>query len=302
MKALITGAGGFCGAHLAEYLRREGAQVCSIGLRDGPEDVYGVKDITDVHGLAGVIIRARPDYVFHLAGISHTDDVSLFYRVNTSYGAALLQALRISGFGHIPVLLAGSSAEYGMVGPDDLPVTEDTPAHPVGHYGVSKLAQTMLGLTEASHGGKIVVARPFNIVGPGMPSHLVAQDFVNKLRHVAGKPDGATIDVGDLAPTRDFIDVGDVVEIYWRLIRAEDAYGQVVNVCSGYGISIGDLLEKIMRISGVRATPKADPKYFRPNNVPESYGSVEKLEKILGSIKITDIEDSLQRIVQAADM
>jgi len=302
MKALITGIGGFCGERLGEYLVKQGVQVCAISSKNIDGEVYKVKDIADVSSLASVISRSRPDYVFHLAGVSNADDISHYYRVNTIYGAALLQALKTEGREHVPVLLVGTSAEYGAVKNADLPIAEDTPAMPITHYGTSKLAQTLIGLNESRDGRNIVVARPFNIIGSGMPANLVVQSFVTRLKAISNGPNETVLEVGALDPIRDFIDVDDVIKTYWRLIREEAAYGQIVNICSGIGISIRDLLEKIINLSGVHAKAKPSSKYLKPFDISVSYGSVKKIENILGPMKRVDMDDSLKKILAASGL
>lgn len=302
MKALITGIGGFCGERLAEYLVRQGAQVCAISSKNISGEVYNVKDVTDVSSIASVIKRSRPDYVFHLAGVSNADDISHYYKINTLYAAALLQALKIEGREHAPVLLVGTSAEYGAVKGGGLPIAEKTKAMPMTHYGASKLAQTLVGLTESRNGRNIVVARPFNIIGAGMPANLVVQSFVDRLKIISNGSNEMDLEVGALDPVRDFIDVDDVIETYWALIREKKAYGQIVNVCSGIGISIGDLLKKIVNLSGVHAKVKLSSKYLKPFDIPVSYGSVKKMENILGSMKRVDMDDSLRKILTASGL
>src|SRR5207248_561315 len=104
-----------------------------------------------------------------------------YYLVNTVYAARLLHAMELAGCALVPTLLIGSAAEYGAVNEDDVPITETMPARPIDHYGISKLAQTLIGQAAARDGRSIVVARTFNAIGPGMPEHLSVQSFVKQI-------------------------------------------------------------------------------------------------------------------------
>jgi nucleoside-diphosphate-sugar epimerase len=295
MRALLTGAGGFCGKHLRSFLETQGVEVCSIGTGQAAGVHYQV-DATDVSSLIRAVDTVKPDYVFHMAGVARAEDPALYYQINTCYAAGLLQALEMTGQSHCPVLLAGSAAEYGEVPGDRLPITEDIPARPEGHYGISKLAQTMMGLWSAKRGRPRVMVRPFNIIGPGMPDHISVQSFVSQIRD-AGRGSGPPVlQVGYLNGSRDFIDVRDVVKIYWRLIRKAEAYGQVINVCSGKPVVIRDLLSRLIEISGVMVEVRFDSQRSKEVDVPLNYGSTEKLKRISGIAPSESLDSSLARI------
>ena len=166
----------------------------------------------------------------HLAGIAVTSDYPLCYQVNTQYAANLLRAMELAGMEGIPTLLIGTSAEYGQVSSGDLPITEELACHPYNHYGISKLAQTGMGLELARRGRPIVTARPFNIIGPGMSPNLVVQTFARQIVDIKYGRQAPVIKVGNLASTRDFIDVQQVVDIYWEMVQNPKTYGSVINV------------------------------------------------------------------------
>lgn len=302
MRALVTGAGGFCGSHLVSFLRESGVVVHTVGTRIIPSsDHHVVKDITDVAALSRVLTIAGPDAVFHLAGATSSPDPALFYRVNTQYSVALLSAMDLAGFRRRPVVLAGTAAEYGAIPPERLPVTEDYPPNPYGHYGISKLAQTFEALAWSKSGGCAVVARPSNIIGPGMKETLVIGSFARQIADILKGRRPAFIETGNLNSTRDFIDVMDVTKILWRLAQEPTAQGEIVNVCSGRAVPISELLATLIRLSGVSIEIRIDPSRFKPIDVPSHYGSIKKLEHLLsGNLELTNLEDSLQKILEHA--
>jgi GDP-4-dehydro-6-deoxy-D-mannose reductase len=298
VRALITGAGGFCGKHLQTYLRQQQVEICTLGRRT-TSDNHFCADMTDVGALAEILKSSDPDYVFHLQGVSHTPDISLFYRVNTACAAALLQALDLAGKSEIPVLLVGTSAEYGRVAADELPITEELQARPYNHYGISKLAQTRMGLACAGTGRPIVVVRPFNIIGEGMPEHLMMKSFARQIAEIAGGRRAPVLEVGNLSPSRDFIDVREAVKLYWLLLRAPAAYGEIVNVCSGREVRVGDVLNRLLEISGVDADIRTEASRLRPDEVLFHYGSVDKLERLTGVAIDSDLDATLRGILNA---
>lgn len=302
MRALVTGAGGFCGSHLVSFLRESGVVVHTAGTREIPNNNHHVvKDVTDIAALARVLTIADPDAVFHLAGVAGGADPALFYRVNTEYSVALLSAIDLAGFQDRPVLLAGTAAEYGVVPPEQLPVTEDYCAKPQRHYGISKLAQTFEALAWSKSGGCAVVARPSNIIGPGMRETLVVGSFARQIADILKGRRPAFIDTGNLNSTRDFIDVMDVARILWRLAQKPAAHGEIVNVCSGKAVPISELLASMIRLSGASIEIRLDPSRIKSIDVAAHYGSTKKLEHLLGgTLELTSLDDSLQRILEHA--
>ncbi len=299
MRALVTGAGGFCGQHLVRYLEAQGVETHTIG----PHLVKGMYHYAhplDLDNLTTVIGEIRPNYVFHLAGVSVAQDFASYYSINVVYAANLLQALARTAQIDCSVLLVGTSAEYGAVETYELPIAETAPARPYSHYGVSKLAQTQLGLLLSRSGYRLTVVRPFNIIGPGMPDHLVIQSFARQAAEIYKGNRPPILDVGNLDSARDFIAINDVVRIYWQLIRAPAAHGEVVNICSGKAVKIRELLAKFIATTGLTIDIQVDPERYKPIDIPVHYGDAAKLHCLLGNISYEDLETTLTQIWQEA--
>jgi GDP-4-dehydro-6-deoxy-D-mannose reductase len=88
-----------------------------------------------------------------------------------------------------------------------------------------------------------------------------------------------------------------VVKIYWHLIQTSLAYGEIINVCSGQGTVIKDLLEKLVELSTINVDIRTDSARFKPVDVPVHYGSVEKLQRLLGYTPQTNLESVLKSII-----
>jgi GDP-4-dehydro-6-deoxy-D-mannose reductase len=296
-KVLITGGGGFCGQHLVRYLESQGVDVYTMGVRAARDRHYPIDDITAAPEIAAVLQTLQPDYIFHLAGVASAANAAAFYQVNARYAAALLQALEISGLAHCPTLLVGTSAEYGAIQPEQVPIHEATAVSPYHHYGISKLAQTHMGMAAARTGKPVIMVRPFNIIGRGMPPHLSVQSFATQVVHIAQGQQVPVIEVGNLGSSRDFIDVENAMQIYWQLIQTPQAYGQVVNVCSGQGIVMAEILQQLIELAGVAVEVKVDPQRFKALDIPVHYGCAQKLASLINRTPQLDLRRTLQNIL-----
>jgi GDP-4-dehydro-6-deoxy-D-mannose reductase len=87
------------------------------------------------------------------------------------------------------------------------------------------------------------------------------------------------------------------VPIYWQLLQNPAAYGQVINVCSGQGIVMADLLQTLIDLSGVQVSVQVDPARFKALDIPVHYGCTQKLSKLLGNAPAFDLKATLQGIL-----
>jgi GDP-4-dehydro-6-deoxy-D-mannose reductase len=182
-----------------------------------------------------------------------------------------------------PRLLVVSSAEiYGPVHADQLPIREDAPLRPTNPYGVSKVAQDMLGLQYyLSHTLPIVRVRPFNHIGPGQSEGFVAVDFAIQIARIEHGLQAPVIRVGNLAAQRDFTDVRDVVRAYWLLME-KAVPGEVYNVASGQAYSIQYLLDVLLSYSTTPIEVQTDPARMLPIDVPVIRGDASRLRQATG--------------------
>lgn len=301
MKVLITGAAGFCASHLISRLRRDEsieiagldrvqAEASAPGL-----DRYFQADICDAGAVGSIVGSVAPDSIFHLAGAGGAGvPASVLCSVNLLGTANVLEAVR----GKVPqcrVLVIGSAAEYGAVSDSQLPVREDAPCHPTGAYGISKHAAAMLAIEYARRAGlKVVVVRPFNIIGPGVPPSLVLGALVARLKD-ALRSEEPQIKVGDFNSERDFIGVSDTVDAYVRLLQAEP-WGEVFNICSGKAYSIARLAEMLVANSSRRVRLEFDPDLVPASPVRSIYGSFEKAQRAIDFQPTMELERVLAEV------
>jgi GDP-4-dehydro-6-deoxy-D-mannose reductase len=310
LRALISGVCGFAGSHLADYLLTHtdlevcGTDIVSAGaniahIRDRLELLVG--DMSDAEVASEILSKANADYVFHLAAqafvpLSWSDPWRTMEN-NIRSQLNILQILVDSG-ARPRVLVVGSADEYGMILPDELPVTEDTPLRPYSPYAVSKIAQDMLGYQYfASHGLPIVRVRPFNHIGTRQSPAFVTSDFAKQIAEIEDGRREPRLQVGNLEAKRDFTDVRDMVRAYYlALERGED--GEVYNLGAEKAHSIREVLEALLEMSKAQIDVVQDPSRMRPTDVPVVVSDCSRFRRRTGWRATVDLRESLREILE----
>jgi len=294
MKALITGVTGFVGSHLAEYLLANDYDVYgTVRWRSRYDNIEHIKnkiklvetDIRDAHSIKNAIEKSQPDFIFHLAAQSfvptsfHAPHETL--TTNIVGTISLLEAIRSSSLDP-KIQIAGSSEEYGLVYPDEIPVKEINSLRPLSPYGVSKIAEEMLGFQyHKSYGMKIVRTRAFNHTGPRRGEVFVTSNFSKQIVEIEKGIREPVIHVGNLNSQRDFTDVRDVVKAYEMCLK-KCSYGEVYNICSGKSWIIKDVLNMLLGMSKIRVEIKQDTTRMRPSDVEILLGDSTKFRQKTG--------------------
>jgi GDP-4-dehydro-6-deoxy-D-mannose reductase len=293
---LVTGAAGFLAGHLAPVLRRRGpGRLVGADVRGRPVagyDAWHTTDLTDGAATRELVATVAPSLVFHLVGATHGDAAAL-HASNVDTAAKVLEAVRASN-SSARIVLVGSAAEYGRVPADDQPVREEWNGTPGSAYGRSKREVSGLAArAEREFGLHVVVARPFNVLGAGVPESLVVGAFIARLRAaLAGSPP-RVMRVGTVSSVRDFVAVEDVAEglvLAAERGRAGDAY----NFCSGSGHAVAELLGRLLEFAGVPVGVQHDETLVRPGEVDALIGSWEKANRELGWRPTIPFEASLR--------
>lgn len=199
-------------------------------------------DVRDRKLLAAAINRIEPNLVLHLAATFATDFEEA-YSVNVDATRHLLEAvqqLRAS----VRVVLAGSAAEYGVVRPEENPLREDRALHPVSTYGLTKAWQTQLAGIYANRGMDVVVARIFNLDGPGLSDRLFVGRLERQIEDVlAGR--SSTLEVGPLSAIRDYVST-DEAAAQMLAIATHAESGRVHHIASGIPVTMRDVLDRYL--------------------------------------------------------
>ena len=294
MRVLITGINGFAGSHLCDYILNYEQDVKIYGTirrRSSRENIAHILDklnliecdLRDSHSVDYMIWEVRPDKIFHLAAQSH---VPTSWKIPTETFESniigtlnLLEAVRHTKINPV-IQIAGSSEEYGLVYLNELPVKETNQLRPLSPYAVSKVAQDLLGWQYfKSYGLRIVRTRAFNHSGARRPADFVDSGFAKQIAEIE-KDKREFLEHGNLDAIRDFSDVRDIVRAYWQVTENENLYGEVINICSGNGWKIKDVLRELIRMSDKKIKTIYDKKRGRPSDVPILIGDNKLISNI----------------------
>ncbi len=311
MKVLITGITGFVGSHLADYLLSLGSiEIYGIERwRSRTENIEHIRDkiklvgcdIRDSISVTETIGKIKPDKIFHLAAQSfvpsswQAPQESL--TTNIIGELNVFEAVRAVNINPV-IQIAGSSEEYGLVLPDELPIKETNPLRPLSPYAVSKVGQDFLGYQYyKSYNMNIIRTRAFNHTGPRRGEVFASSNFAKQIVEIEKNKREPVIFVGNLDARRDFSDVRDVVRAYW-LATEKCLPGEVYNISSGKALSIKEMLDLLLKISKVKVEIKQDSARMRPSDVNVLLGDNTKFCKQTGWKPEIPFEQTLKDLLE----
>ena len=295
MRVMITGITGLIGSHLAEHL-----------LTLGGVEVFGFKrwrsqtdniaafgksislvegDIGDPYSVQRALECSRPDLIFHFAAQSYPseswDAPEATLHTNVIGTVHLLNGVRkITPAAR--VLIACSSAQYGFISPDEVPVTENHRLQPLSPYGVSKVTQELLGLQyHLCFGMNVYLARFFNQVGPRQGDRCSIQTFAKQIAETEKTGGQGTVYHGNLSPRRDFLDARDGARAALLLLERGQP-GKPYNICSGQARQIEAILNELISLSPASIGAEVDPPRLRPADEPILVGDHSCLSRDTG--------------------
>jgi dTDP-glucose 4,6-dehydratase len=292
-KILVTGADGFIGSHLVEHLVRHGFDVRAFVLYNSfnswgwldscaPDvadhfDVFS-GDIRDPHGVR--MAMQDCDVVLHLAALIgipysyHSPDT--YVDTNIKGTLNVLQAARDLGVDQ--VIHTSTSEVYGSA--QFVPITELHPLEGQSPYSASKIGADQMALAfHRSFGTPVTVIRPFNTYGPRQSARAVIPTVITQL--ASG---GGPVRLGSMHPTRDFSYVSDTVSGFVSAIGSESSFGEVINLGSGFEVSIAETVQMIADLMGVTANVQTRDERVRPplSEVDRLWAGNSKAKELLG--------------------
>jgi GDP-4-dehydro-6-deoxy-D-mannose reductase len=300
-RVLVVGASGFLGRHLCALLAGKGIDVLALSRSQPPDSSrkWLQADIQDAAAIGEILAETRPDVVVHLATPPRHAELAELIAVHV-HGTDTLLGMVAANVPRARVLVVGSSAEYGQVGEDELPISEAVRPRPVSNYGLGKLMQAELVQVRARQWGLALChARVFNVTGPGESADQVVGAIVKQLVQAeVGVGDG-TIRVRRLDTIRDFLDVRDVASALWALAANPDATG-IINVCSGTGVTIQAVLENLLQASTAQPEVVVLEDRPSPTDVPVQVGDPGRLAALTGFKPLIGLATSLQDTLEAS--
>lgn len=302
LKILVTGATGTIGTELTSALVSRGETVYALEryvtgrFRLDPNGktriVYG--DVRDFNTVRHVLDEVQPDVVVHLAATSavaysydHPHEV-----METNLGGTInLAEACLHGVKHLKQFLFASTSETYGNGP--IPKREDTQQNPNSPYSVSKMAaEKYLLYLHAAYKFPVTILRPFNTYGRKANQHFVVE------RTIVQMLAGEAVRLGEPEPVRDFLYIEDHVNAYLTCLENQKTIGETINFCTGRGITIRDLANKLANLTGFKGEIRWYQTPTRPLDIRELVGSYEKAQRLLGWKPAVNLEEGLSRTVE----
>lgn len=303
MKVLVTGATGFAGSHLMEYIKNQQREAV-VGTRRRRSDLSNIEgyfnlfdcELTDYLSVRNLIQRLQPDRIFHLAAQSYVpqswDSPYQTFEANLTATLNILEVIRKVN-PQIRLLVTGSSEEYGLVYPEECPINELNPLRPMSPYAVSKVAVDMLCQQYVrSHNLHVVITRAFNHSGPRRGKEFATSSFAKQIAEIELGIREPFIQVGNIDAERDWTDVRDTVRGYWQALE-DCTPGEPYNICRGKAWSVKEMLDMLLHHSTPKVKLFVDPDRLRPSDVPLLLGTRAKMEDKTGWRPEIEFEQTL---------
>lgn len=305
---LVTGAGGFIGSHLVERLVRDGGKVRAMVHYNSRND-WGLLELLPKEVLAEVEVVSGDvqdpfsvrsavkgsGVVYHLASliaIPYSYVAPQTYVATNVMGAInVMQAALAEAVER--VVHTSTSECYGTA--QYVPIDEKHPLQAQSPYAASKIGADMIAESYwRSFGLPVTTIRPFNTYGPRQSARAVIPTIICQALS------GGEVRLGALAPTRDLNYIDDTVEGFIKVGTCSAVVGQVTNIGSGREISIGELVQLILRIMGSNNRVVCEEQRVRPqkSEVERLLCDGEKARQVLGWQPRVSLEEGLRRTIE----
>ncbi len=305
MRILITGTTGFVGNSLAVELDKLGHDVYCLMRYVSGRGLYNERnlktvfaDLNDHFAIRNIARSVKPDIVFHLAALS---PVSLSYdrpqevlETNFVATANLAECCMRESPSLKQFVFAGTSEEYGNQ--SSFPIKETAELYPNSPYAVSKVAaDKYLNYMFEAYGFPITIVRPFNTYGRLRDKHFVVERIISQM--IANQ--NGEVRLGDPEPVRDLMHMDDHVNAYLSVLDKSQAIGETFNFCTGNGVTIKDLTEKIANLLNFKGKIIWNTIPTRPLDIHTLIGNNTKARIMLNWKPNVNLEDGLKRTVEA---
>lgn len=306
-KILVTGADGFIGSHLVEMLVKSGAKVKALSYYNSFNDwgwLEALDCLEDIEVISGDIrdphfckeITKNMDVIFHLAALiaipySYVAPDS-YVDINIKGTLNICQAAKENGCERI--IHTSTSEVYGTA--QYVPIDENHPLQPQSPYSASKIGADQMAMSfYLAFELPVTIARPFNTYGPRQSARAVIPTIIGQI--ASGRKQ---IQLGDVSPTRDFNYVLDTCKGFVSLAQSDNTIGEVVNIGSGFEITVADTLDLIKKIMDSKVEFITDAQRIRPKDseVFRLCCDNSKIKKLTGFEPSYSLEQGLNKTIE----
>lgn len=307
---MVTGAGGFVGAHVLATLLSAGEciDIVATSRRGGHSPVTGriePLDVTDRSAVSAKVARISPTHIIHLAGMAALPaaaaDPDAAWNIHLGGTLNVARAI-LAGAPDCLLVHVGSGQVYGASAAAGRAMDERTLLTPTDTYTASKAAADLALGAMAKSGLKCLRFRPFNHIGPGQSEDFAVASFAAQIARIAAGRAPPVLKVGNLDARRDFLDVRDVAAAYGLAVTRGAALppGTIINLASGAARRLRDLLDMLLALAGTPISVEVDTSRLRPTDIPVFVGSADRARELLGWQPRFSLEETLRTTLEAA--
>jgi len=296
---LITGATGFVGSHMVDYIlkysiRPDQKVYCTKRWMEDTKNLDHINhdsfeyidcDLLDGMSVKRAVEISKPSKVFHFAAQSFPE-VSfkipvITLQTNIIGTTHLLESIKESDYD--PTIVSVSSSEvYGNPNKDEIPITEENPIRPANPYSISKVGHDLMSqYYHKAYDMKIITTRMFSHEGARRGKQFALSSFAHQIvQNEKGIGDGF-VRHGNLDSVRTYNHIEDAIQAYW-LCSNSDKYGEVYNIGGDYTCTVGEALDMLMSKSNTKVEKKLDPERVRPTDITLQIPSSDKFRNEYG--------------------
>lgn len=307
MKVVITGVSGFVGEHVAREFKSRGFFVVGVGHSNSlPEATASIIDefiglnLLDEKAVNDRLSLGDADAIIHLAGLaaigqSFNEPRRFMTENGIMTNNLLTKAAADNMKGRIVSVSTGALYDPSQ----SLPLNEESRTNPNSPYAVGKLFAEEVTRYHRMRGLDVVIARPFNHIGPGQSEGFLLPDLFAQLQ--AAKESGKML-VGNLTTKRDYTDVRDIARAYTELALAPSLQYDIYNVCSGKSVAGKELLERLQQATGIQdVVIEIDESRMRPTDIKDIYGDASRIQDELGWLPSIPLDQTVKDFVQSKE-
>ncbi len=307
---MVTGAGGFVGAHTMATLLSEieGVEIVATSRQGGHSPLVGriePLDVTDRAAVSASVARIAPSHAIHLAGMAAlpaaTANPDAAWDIHLGGTLNVARAI-LADAPDCLLVYVGSGQVYGVSANAGRAMDEQTLLTPSDTYTASKAAADLALGAMVKSGLKCLRFRPFNHIGPGQSEDFAVASFAAQIARIKVGQTAAVLKVGNLEARRDFLDVRDVAAAYALAVTRGAALpsGTILNLASGVARRMRDLLDTLLAIAETPISVEVDQSRLRPNDIPVFVGNANRARALLGWEPRFSLEQTLRDTFDAA--